>query len=68
MRAALGLALAAGGVVLALLVLHGRTPFDVSSTSGLTSATSGGSAAPTPTYPVQNPTSSQQIQHFGGMP
>lgn len=64
MRAALGLALAAGGVVLALLVLHGRTPFDVASTS----ASSGGSAAPTPTYPVQNPTSSQQIQHFGGMP
>ena len=64
MRAALGLALAAGGVVLALLVLHGRTPFDVSSTS----ATSGGSAAPTPSYPIQNPTAAQTIQHFGGMP
>ena len=64
MRAALGLALAAGGVVLALLVLHGRTPFDVASTS----ASAGGSAAPTPSYPIQNPTAGQTTQHFGGMP
>ncbi|HEY7975734.1 MAG TPA: hypothetical protein VID72_10350 [Ktedonobacterales bacterium] len=65
MRAALGLALAAGGVVLALLVLHGRTPFDVSSS---TSGASGGSAASTPSYPIQNPTAAQTIQHFGGLP
>jgi hypothetical protein len=64
MRAALGLALAAGGVVLALLVLHGRTPFDVSMVSGA----SGGSAASTPSYPIQNPTAAQTIQHFGGLP
>lgn len=64
MRAALGLALLAGGVMLALLALHGRTPFDVSSTSGASS----GSAAPTPSYPVQNPTATQTIQHFGGLP
>lgn len=59
MRAALGLALVAGGALLVLMALHGRTPFD-----GSTSP-SGGSA---PTAPIQNPLAASQIAHYGGMP
>lgn len=68
MRAALGLALAAGGVVLALMILHGRTPFDsTSGSSGSAPASDTANRGYSP-YSVLNPTAASQIQHFGGMP
>lgn len=63
MRAALGLALAAGGVVLALMVLRGRTPFDATSASG-------GSASPSapPNLAAMQAGSSEIVNRFGGTP
>lgn len=65
MRAALGLALVAGGGMLVLLILRGRTPFDGTSLSG------GSAPAPEPvasSEPGTAKAATNSAQHFGGLP